>query len=399
MSGVTNPSFTWMQINDHQTVGVYGTNVAGFTLANSVINGSNGTNDSFNEDSIAFDGLTGSASINNSSISGGWEDNLRVSNTTGTLNRLTVDTVNFGSNSATFGNAAINFGLTTNTTGTNNLTVNNCTFTGSRSHFFQFLLNGSGTQTGDLVLTGNTFTQSMAAIAGAGNIFVSSGGNGNPNFTYNISNNTMRGSVGNAINVSKGIGTGTYNGTLNNNTVGVSGSANSGSSQGNGIAIIHVGGGTHTTHITNNTIRRYNNDGILVQVGDNTSGGNGTVNATITGNTVAEPDSFALHGLELNIGTTAADAHFLCGSIGGAGGLKNNLSGSGLVANGGFDIRARQRFNTTIRLPGYGGAANDNSAVTTFLTGQNNTGGAATVSPSNTVGSGGNGFIGGAACP
>ncbi len=111
---------------------------------------------------------------------------------------------------------------------------------------------------------------------------------------------------------------------------------------------------------------------------------------------MAEPDSFALHGLRLNIGTTAGDAMFVCATIGGAGALKNTLTNSGLVANGGFDLRSQQRFNTTIRLPGYGGANNDNAAVTTFLSGQNTF---STSSVSQNVAGGGGGYVGGAACP
>ncbi|MFL6197052.1 MAG: hypothetical protein ACJ75H_22895, partial [Thermoanaerobaculia bacterium] len=355
--------------------------------------GVNGNNDVANEGSISFDELTGSASLTNVNISGGWEDNLRLSNTTGTLNRLTLTSCNIGANSASFGNSALN--LLASGSAVLKVTAMGCTFTGSRSHHVQFLLNGSGTPNGDLVLTSNSFTQSMLAVAGAGNIFVSSGGNGNPTLTYNIQSNTMRNAVGNAINVSKGAGAGNFNGTIDSNIIGVTGVANSGSSQGNGIAIIHVGGGTHTTHITSNSIRRYNNDGILVQVGDNASGGNGTVNATITGNTVKEPDSFALHGLELNVGTTASDAHFVCASIGGTGALKNDLTSAGNNGNGGFEMRPRQRQSTTIRLPGYGGAFNDTAAVASFLAGQNTTSGAASISAS--VAS--NGFVNGAACP
>lgn len=393
LNNTRNATFDRMQLNDFDNFAIRGQNVVGFSLTNSVINGVNGNNDAANEGSISFDELTGSATLTSVNVSGGWEDNVRLSNTTGTLNRLTMTNCTVGANSATFGNNALN--LMGSGTAVVNVTVTGGTFTGSRSHYIQYLLNGAATPSGDLVLTSNTFTQSMAAVAGAGNIFVSSGGNGNPTLTYNIQSNTMRNAVGNAINVSKGAGTGTFTGTIDNNTVGVTGVANSGSSQGNGIVIIHVGGGTHTTHITNNTVRRYNNDGILVQVGDNTSGGNGTVNATITGNTVKEPDSFALHGLELNIGTTAGDSHFVCASIGGAGVLRNDVVGSSVVANGGFEMRPRQRQSTTIRLPGYGGAFNNTSAVATFLAGQNTTSGAASISAS--VAS--NGFVNGAACP
>ena len=75
----------------------------GFNLSNSVIyaaGGSswNGNDAASDEGSISFDGLTGSASITNTNISGGYEDNVRVKNSSGTLNRLTFDVVNIGSN-------------------------------------------------------------------------------------------------------------------------------------------------------------------------------------------------------------------------------------------------------------------------------------------------------------
>jgi hypothetical protein len=66
-------------------------------------------------------------------------------------------------------------------------------------------------------------------------------------------------------------------------------------------------------------------------------------------------------------------------------------------ANGGTDIRVGQRQNTTVNLPAYGGANNDNNAVQTFLASRN---GGASLLASKTVGSGGNGFTGtGTGCP
>jgi hypothetical protein len=61
----------------------------------------------------------------------------------------------------------------------------------------------------------------------------------------------------------------------------------------------------------------------------------------------------------------------------------------------GEDIRLRQRQTTTVRLPGYGGANNDNAAVATYLLGRNT---AVSAIAANTVVSGGGGFVGGAAC-
>ena len=57
-------------------------------------------------------------------------------------------------------------------------------------------------------------------------------------------------------------------------------------------------------------------------------------------------------------------------------------------------MRVRQRQATTVKLPGYGGANNDNIAVQTYLSGRN---GGGTSLASNTVPTGG-GFVGGAGC-
>ena len=72
--------------------------------------------------------------------------------------------------------------------------------------------------------------------------------------------------------------------------------------------------------------------------------------------------------------------------------MANSIAGSG--ANGGTDFRVRQRFGTTVRLPGYGGGATDTAAVVAFIQGRNT--GAETGSA--TVQAPGAGFVGGAAC-
>src|SRR5690606_15916655 len=67
-------SFSRMQLNDFGDFAIRGNNVSGFTLNNSVINGTNGTDPGADEGSIRFTELTGSASISNSNISGAVED-------------------------------------------------------------------------------------------------------------------------------------------------------------------------------------------------------------------------------------------------------------------------------------------------------------------------------------
>ena len=135
--------------------------------------------------------------------------------------------------------------------------------------------------------------------------------------------------------------------------------------------------------------------GIELLTGGSATAMSGNFYATVTGNVVANPGTGGLpmNGIQLNGGTVPGDTYSICTSIGGAGALANSVTGSGL--NGGTDIRVRQRQATTVRLPGYGGANNDNTAVQTFLSGIN---GGATSLAGNTVPTGG-GFIGGAACP
>ncbi|MDQ4068750.1 MAG: hypothetical protein M3203_04650, partial [Actinomycetota bacterium] len=193
-----------------------------------------------------------------------------------------------------------------------------------------------------------------------------------------------------ALLVSKAFGAppanGTASGRIERNTIGVSGVANSGSSEGSGIEVIQLARGSHTTLIKDNQIYRYSNFGILVTVGGSSEGTtglthDGTMAATIQGNTIAEPNApaggFAQNGIHLNSGTNAGDGYQVCMNIGDPTDVakKNTLTGSGAL--GGTDYRLRQRFDTVVRLPGYTGAANG-SGLPAYLNPRTN--GAATVS-------------------
>ncbi|HKY44029.1 MAG TPA: Calx-beta domain-containing protein, partial [Pyrinomonadaceae bacterium] len=146
-----------------------------------------------------------------------------------------------------------------------------------------------------------------------------------------------------------------------------------------------------TAAITNNLIREYSNLAGVNAIVHN--GSASAMNLTITGNTISDPGTFASHGIIAVAGAAAGDNDVLCVDIGGAGALANSLVGSG--ANGGTDFRVRQRFESTVRLPGYGGGATDTAAVVAFIQGRNTgaeTGSATVQSPP------GAGFLGGAAC-
>jgi hypothetical protein len=400
LTSTNSVSLNWMQLNDFTAHAILGATVNNFIFDHSVVSGTSGN--SGIEAAIEMTELTGSASMSNDNISGGYDDNVRVANSTGTLNRLTVSSTTIGANDAVGGNTALNLQVVSGNP-TFNVTVTGSTFTASRSHFVQFLLNGTGTSNADFQFTNNTITQAMTSISGAGGVFVSAATNAAANLTYNIQGNTIHSGTqtitGSDINVAH-FGTGTYIGTIDSNIIGTSGVSNSGSAQGDGIIAEHYGDGTSTVHITNNTVRRYNNIGIEFDAGDEIATP-GTVNLTLTGNTVAEPEAAnALHGVYLDLGlqsTPVNDAMTICASVGGAGGLSNSITGSGVAANGGLDMRAFERFHVTTQLPGYGGANNSNASVVTYLSGRNSAG--AAISVTNNVSAGGGGYVNAVSCP
>ena len=116
---------------------------------------------------------------------------------------------------------------------------------------------------------------------------------------------------------------------------------------------------------------------------------------TATGNTISNPGTnpggFPINGLHANIGTVTDDQHILCMAASG-----NSMDNSG----GAQEVRLRQRMRTTVILPGYGGSANDNTAVNSFVNGNNGGSASLVVAASNSVGVAapngpGNGFING----
>jgi hypothetical protein len=98
--------------------------------------------------------------------------------------------------------------------------------------------------------------------------------------------------------------------------------------------------------------------------------------ATLLNNNIAEPSPasatvlFPTAGIRVVAGTNSGDTTKNCISIGGtAAGDKNVLTGTG--TNGGSELRLFQRFTTTLAVPGYAGAANDNAAMNSFLAARN----------------------------
>ncbi|MFN8346832.1 MAG: Ig-like domain-containing protein [Spirosomataceae bacterium] len=389
-----------MTINGaNQNFGILGTTVNGFELSYSTVGGSlpanqQGNNDGQNEGSIRFTNLTGSANFTNDNISGAVETNVRIENSSGTLNRVTFSGTTVGLTNTTTGDD----GIFIEAAGSSvlNSTITNCVFTGARGDWLQVSQQAAHTGSMDISITNNQFSNSHPnTVSGGAVLLVSLSGASGSSATYNINGNTLRDSKGTALAVSGGNNGVSSSGSIENNTIGVAGSANSGSDAASGIAFVVSAGGTHTTKINNNTIRQYNNHGILCQVGDQM--GNPTnVQMTVTNNNITQPGNINtdFNGFHLNHGVLPTDNFTSCLHLAG-----NVLTGSGngAISPNNQEFRVRQRQSTTIRLPGYAGANNDDAAVIAFLRGQNTvTAGSGAVS--NTVPTGG-GFAGGAACP
>ncbi|MHC2467049.1 beta strand repeat-containing protein [Bradyrhizobium embrapense] len=334
LHNTANVSLTDMALHDFSNFAIYGNGVTNFTLANSAISGTNGTTNAGDreESSIRFDNLLGTASITGSSISGGFTQNVDLYNTSGTLNRLTMDSDTFGLIGSS-GNDNV-LGQVYNSA-TANYTVTNSTFSGTRSDFIAFAANNNSSM--DAVVRSNTFHNGEAIVPGGGTaVHIASGSGGNVSAattTFDISHNILTDGGANAFDtvgifVSKGQDNGTMSGTIASNDIGP---AKVGSNS-DGIFVRDAGAGSLTTLIQNNTITGVGDAGIALQNND----GSSTLNATLYGNSVSSPTSNSpFAALDVENGATATDTsttNIVIGMGGGGTGSKNTLNHSTLYA-------------------------------------------------------------------
>ncbi|UGY18283.1 cadherin repeat domain-containing protein [Bradyrhizobium septentrionale] len=328
LHNTSNVSLSDMSLHDFSNFAIYGNNVTGFTFADGTISGTNGTNNAGDreESSIRFDNLLGTSSITGSSISGGFDENIDLYNTSGTLNRLTMDSDTFGLIGST-GNDNVRGQVYNSATA--NYTLTNSTFAGTRADFIAFTANNNSSM--DAVVRGNTFHNGQAIVPGGGTAVDIRSGSGGlvsaATTTFDISHNILTDGGANAFDtvgifVAKGQDNGTMSGTIASNSIGP---AKVGSNS-DGIFVRDAGAGTLTTLIQNNTITGVGNNGIHLQNND----GSSTLNATIYGNSVSSPTSanpFA--ALLVDNGATATDTsttNVVIGSGTGGAGTKNTLN-------------------------------------------------------------------------
>jgi hypothetical protein len=401
-----NVSLSWMQLNDFQNFAIRGFDVAGFTLANSVVNASgaakNGTDAATDEGSIYFgseiaplrNGLTGVVNIGNCTIEDGFENNFKIANNSGSLSQLTMTGTTIRDTSSL---SPGNNGFEIRVAGTASVTadITTSTFTGNRANGIQVSTTGDSTGIVDVEI-------GVAATPGSGGTFTNNnigvnlahGGSGTMNFDVHRGTFNSAPGLASPININLAAnplfpaGTGPMSGSITSNVI-----SNGNSLTGPGIRVTSNGTNSNANNVLtiligNNNISQVGNRGIEMIARD----GNSDLNATVVNNTVQLTDPAALDGIRIDAGTAAADLVSVCAA----------LSGNDSDTIAGFNgIRVRNRFaGTTFRLPSYGGAAQDgdgmHDAVIAHLAGLN--GATPVITADHAIGN--SGFTaGGVACP
>jgi hypothetical protein len=347
--------------------GIAGTAIAGFSLVDLALT-ANGDSAAALESGIRIDGLTGSAAITDTEVTGSIVDNVSISASAGSAT-LAISGSSFHDNNATSGGQ----GLRLAAGGSSSLTAT---------------IDGSAFQR-------NRVTGLAASTASAGNLTVTvDGGTFDTNFVgldlthasigsliAIINDNTFSTTATNAgapinlfLSSAAGSGAGSaLRATVTDNTI-----TNNGSGSAPGIWY-HTGtsAGHARLHISGNDVSGVALRGISIEAGPGTS----TVDATLTSNSV-DVAAGGLEGIFVQAGTLSTDTVAVCADV-----------QSNTASSPGSDIRVRQRFAATaLRMPGYLGLGTDDAAVAAFLAAQNTVGDALATHQSVA------GFGGGAAC-
>ena len=387
LNSTKDVQLTQMNLHDFGNFGIRGTSVNGFTLANSTVNATasgtatNGTasGSPFDEGSISFGELTGTASITNSTIASGRTTDLSVVNTVnGSILNLTVSGTTFtgrgdfnSPSTSTVQEVLLKAGTNPGESPTINATFTGDTFTNNNARGLQVVANGAATvslQVGTSAPgSGNTFNGMPAAMLDIDH-------NSTGNFDFNVRNNTFTvGSVGATvgasvpINIFNGTASGSgslFQGRVLNNTI--TAQNNSGF---DGITMTGSGPGTMTMLVSTNTLTTVGANGIAYTGAQNSS--SNTANLTITNNTLTMPSPSAAFGIEVSAQASPTASATVNASITG-----NNVIGN----TASQDYRVDARFGgATINMPGYVGG-NSTTNMAAFVAANNKTNSATSTS-------------------
>ena len=363
------PSFTDMVIKNNAADGINGAKVNGLTLDGCTVSG-NGTQTGVagdNDDGLYFspngtgspDGLTGTVSITNSTITGSADYNATISDTSGTLD-LTVTGTTFSSDNRSTGNDGLNIDADATTNAT--VSVTGSTFTNNIGDAFQFSTDPASTGTDSVTFSNNTLNSTVAGIQGGG---VDITPYGNSQTTITIDGNNIQNPVGDGIEIDEDGTTGTLSGAVSENTIGATAVANSGG--GTGINVSAEGSVTETLAITGNKLYQYSGE---AGIHFSNTEGRSTMELTMTGNTIAHPGEQGSWGIYGQDGSAGSDVGLVCAAITG-----NSVAGSAQVGAGGADIELDVNGEAGIWLLGYTGGDSNVGEVQSFLQGNNNVNG------------------------
>jgi CSLREA domain-containing protein/fimbrial isopeptide formation D2 family protein len=392
---VSTVAFDRLSVTNSKQNGINGYDVTNLTFTNLTVTG-NG--DEVGEDGIQIANLKGASNtITNCTIKDNAARSVEVQNNSAGATTITITGDGAGGN--IFGNTTPPTGATTPSTSTLGDTILMAT-NGTNSASLTSVIKGmkfinlygrainSNTE-------GNTSQNISFGQAGAGNgntiQNVSYGtdinGTTSGSVTFSIVNNAFTNTPGSVtsgsrtvINARKGFGaTGSWTGTVSNNTVGTTGVAQSGCDAVTcgGISVDIAGTtGNFDVTITNNTIRHVNGQGIFV---GNVPGSatTGTMRATVTGNQLLEPDDGTAgaggnQGDGINVTTSGSGASINVKVGGSTAGEKNNVVGNWRTVSGQAirGVRFVRGNGTTFCVSGFSGPF-DSTAVANYITTQN----------------------------
>ena len=371
LSNAQNVSLNWMQINDHSNFAIRGDNVTNFAMDRTVVSGANGTNIAATprEASVLFNGLFGTSSITNSTVSGGIEDNIRIENTTATpLTSLTVSGTGGTSSSCQIrDNSSVSGNIGFRLAGFNNanmaVTVTGCLFTGNRTDAIN--IDAANTASVTSTVT-NNYVIGGSPNQGNLGINVTSGATGT--HAYTVSNDfvgtdgvTPASLLNTGINLFSGngstLGTPTV-GFVQSNTV-----RNAGAGSGHGVQIFQDLSSTLRTNVNANTVSNVALDfGIRVEgAGDPAAVvPSGEIQAGVTNNNSSVLTT-ALDAIRVRSRRTIA----LCSEI------RANTTNAGGTVGGFFGLFTNQANTSTFSIEGLAPGAQTAATAQTYLISQN----------------------------
>ena len=332
LDSTSQTSLTRMFINNNDGSGIGGSTAADLSIDNSYLTNNSDTATG-TEAAIRFTSLTGTNSISSTTILNSSEDEIRITPSSGTFT-LNITGSAIGPNNAATGGNLISL-IGTNTAQWT-LNVTGGTFTGARAS--AILSNISNTGKANVSVDGATFTNNGKGI--------SIGSSQSADSDFEVINNTLTGSISNAIEVlssADATTTSVTRGIIDNNDVG-NGTVDSGSRNLYGIAVDLRNNADTILKISNNDVKNSDLDAIWVTSADFApgDGGGAQFDLTLINNVGGLPDDNSVapvgqsYGMLVDLRHTTSN----CANISG-----NN--GTGKVVE---DLRVRQRDTAIAKL-------------------------------------------------